>query len=750
MKNILLVAAVACSLSVLCSCSAGASAGNNGGGGGKVPPPHFVVQAALNATVGTPFRVLVLCTEEGFISVICDAFVHVTSTDKQAILPPDFGLVHGVGGAFVTLESEGTWTVTVTSIDAPSVTGTSKPITVIPAPAASPAVRTASDNMPKHHHYKLIDIGTFGGPQSYVNPGSGNETGNYAMVLNNAGAVAGSADTSTPDPFPAFCFNEDCFVSHTFVWKNGAKKDLGALPGGASSAGQWISANGLVAGLSQNGETDPLIPGLPEVHATLWAHDRIIDLGALPEGGFESIAAAVNSHSEVAGVATNTIPDPNSMAASGFQTRAFLWENGSMQDLGTLGTGTDAQALLINERGQVVGWSYVNSVPTNACLAGFAFVTGSFIWDKENGMRDLGSLGGTCTTASDMNNDGQIVGFSNLPGDLSEHGFIWDNGSFQDLGGSLGGNFQGPFAMNEHGEAVGFATTPGDIIGHAVLWKHVGNLIDLGGVGSDQCSFATSINPKTQVVGTSGDCVSTARVFLWEDGTMVDVNALVPRDSGLHLEFAESINDRGEIAGQAFDANGNEHAFLAIPCNEEHPNLDGCDYNMVEAEESASTAGSLNTARGGAVKFNPAAFARKPIRIPRGSATGAFSMGDTPLGSAQIVGQSGASTTVQLLPKGMTFICDTHVSWGCQSKNMTRTATLTNTGSNSLAISRITISAFNFAFSETNNCPTTLAPGKSCSIGITYHHVQPSTGHLFVTDNASGSPQTIFLSGYTF
>jgi probable HAF family extracellular repeat protein len=444
------------------------------------------------------------------------------------------------------------------------------------------AAQNNQENKSKHHHYKLIDMGTLGGPQSYVNAGSGNEFGNFALIVNNRGTMTGSADTFTPDPFPGFCSNDDCFVSHTFEWKNGVKSDLGALPGGASSASNWISANGLIAGFSQNGEIDPLIPGSPEVHAAIWRNGAITDLGTLPEGGFESIAAAVNSQGQAVGFALNTIPDPDSMVI-GFQTRAFLWQDGAMKDLGTLGTGTDAQAILISEKGQVVGWSYTNSVPTNACMPGFAFVTGSFIWDKENGMRDLGSLGGTCTTASDINNHGQIVGFSNLPGDLSEHGFLWNNGSFQDLGGSLGGDFLGPFALNDAGEAVGFATLPGDTIGHAVLWKRVGEMVDLGGVGADQCSYATSINAATQVVGTSSDCVSTSRVLLWEEGSIFDLNALIPRGSPLSLQFTETINDRGEIAGTGVDVDGNQHAFLAIPCDENHPRVEGCDYESVDA-----------------------------------------------------------------------------------------------------------------------------------------------------------------------
>jgi hypothetical protein len=69
---------------------------------------------------------------------------------------------------------------------------------------------------------------------------------------------------------------------------------------------------------------------------------------------------------------------------------------------------------------------------------------------------------------------------------------------------------------------------------------------------------------------------------LWEDGTMFDLNALIPPAATLHLQFIETINNRGEIAGVGVDALGNAHAFLLIPCDGEHPNLEGCDYGPVE------------------------------------------------------------------------------------------------------------------------------------------------------------------------
>lgn len=365
----------------------------------------------------------------------------------------------------------------------------------------------------RHHRYKLVDLAsTFGGPQSGFNPGSGNDFGDFTRVLNSPGFAVGLADTSTPDPFPNFCFS-DCLVGHAFrAGKDGLMRDIGALRGGGSSLATWITDNDLIAGLSENGKTDPLYPGLPQVRAAFWEDGKIRNLGTLGNG-HQSEANAANNEGQVVGASTTSVPDANSMYSGnlnffnplnplyGYQLRAFLWdsENG-MQDLGTLG-GTDARALLINEKGQVVGHSYTGPTPSPFC--NYPLATDSFIWEKGKGMVDLGGLGGTCTVAFNLHQRGQVVGISNLAGDQLQHAFLWENGKLQDLGGSLGGSFTGTSAISETGEVAGYGYLAGDQIFHATLWRHVGSLKDLGVLGGVQCSGATGINSQEQVVGVS-------------------------------------------------------------------------------------------------------------------------------------------------------------------------------------------------------------------------------------------------------
>ena len=66
------------------------------------------------------------------------------------------------------------------------------------------------DHKSKHHQYKLIDMGSFGGPASLV-PGS-------EVSINSRGTAIMQGDTATPDPFYPNCF-WDCLVNHAGAWR---------------------------------------------------------------------------------------------------------------------------------------------------------------------------------------------------------------------------------------------------------------------------------------------------------------------------------------------------------------------------------------------------------------------------------------------------------------------------------------------------------------------------------------------------
>ena len=450
-------------------------------------------------------------------------------------------------------------------------------------------------------------------------------------MLNNHGSVTRWSTTSRPDPYPDFCWDSDCFLAHSIQWRTGVMTDLGALVEGVNSDTRWISENGLIAGDSENGEIDPLNDGFPEIRAVLWKDNQIIDLGTLG-GGYESIAHAVNSKGQVVGLSLNTIADPNSMIGSfygiGFQqTRAFLWQNGEMQDLGTLGTGTNAIALLINEHGQVAGDSYTSTDPSPSCFYNsnvFPLKTGAFLWEQGK-MTDLGGLGGTCTLASALNNQGQVAGWSNLAGDQAYHAFRWDRAArphLRDLG-TLGGTLSIAEAMNEAGDAVGAAQLPGDQVFHAALWERQG-ITDLGAPGTDQCSEATSVNSSDQVVGISvPQCgANEATAFLWErGGRITDLNVFLPPDSNLHLRAGVTINDRGEIAVVALDPDGAHHAVLLIPCDDEPVGNEGCRGAAPRAQVTLSVPITLSTqTKEGSRRAVPGFFAKdvSRYRTPRG------------------------------------------------------------------------------------------------------------------------------------
>jgi probable HAF family extracellular repeat protein len=412
----------------------------------------------------------------------------------------------------------------------------------------------AQEHKTKHLHYKVIDVGTFGGPHSSFSSGG--------SIINPSGTAVGYASTSTPDP--ACIDSPYCFIFHAGKYEHGVFSDVGSLPGGDNnSLPNAVNSSGVAVGWSGNGLIDP-VTGVPAFVATVWTNGKVIDLGTF--GGSFSLAGAINDRNQVVGLAENNIPDPFNFGGlaglpSPTQWRATMWQNGRMRDLGTLEDGTESGATAVNEHGQIVGGSFTNSVVNPS--TGFPTLA-PFLW--ENGrMRNLGTLGGLSGIASVVNNRGQVTGNSNLLGDQTQHPFLWERGALRDLG-TLGGSFAAATWVNEKGEVVGGSTTANDEAFDGFLWRN-GLMTDLGSVAGDGCSQANGINSRGQVVGESFSCsVDSHHAFLWENGgPAIDLNIFVPPGSDLQLAEAQFIGEGGEIAGAARLANGDFHAFLLIP-----------------------------------------------------------------------------------------------------------------------------------------------------------------------------------------
>ena len=442
---------------------------------------------------------------------------------------------------------------------------------------------SGQDRRERHPRYKLVDLGTLGGPISY-----GSANGDGGRLLNNMGVVSSYADTTTPDPLaPDFCFDPDCLVAHAYRWRDGHMRDLGTLAEGYSSLAAGINDRGGSIGASQTGLRVPF--PFPQNRAVAWIGRRMINLGTV-EDGSNSIGISINNFGQMVGISDNGVPDPFSFfEGAGVQIRTFFWEQGHLQDIGTLG-GPDSipGPGCTNERPRsIVGTSYTSFTPN----ADTGIPTQHpFLWENGN-MLDLGSLGGTLTFGQCANNRGDVIGESTLPGNLLNHAFLWHRGRMKDLG-TLGGDNSEAIWMNDAGVIVGSADLFTPDIHDAVRWKH-GQILDLGTVDGDACSRGRAINSRGQIVGGSSDCRNFLHAFVWEDdGPMLDLNTLIPPGSGVQLTNAFNINDRGEILAKSIplgttpvDDEDLDHVVLLIPCHEE----DDCASGDASTENSSTT-----------------------------------------------------------------------------------------------------------------------------------------------------------------
>lgn len=288
---------------------------------------------------------------------------------------------------------------------------------------------------------------------------------------------------------------------------------LGDLGGGMS----WpldINDDGLIVGY---GETQPDAPFGGPTHAFVW-DGAMHDLGIAAPGD-SSLAFGVNASGLIVGV-SGAVP--------------VFWSDRVIHSLALPAGHLSGNAQAVNDAGVIVGLTRTFEPP------GFT-VSHAAVW--ENGVpRLLPSLpGARLTGATDINERGQIVGFSAYTESGLLHAVLWEGGTIHDLGALEGDFFSGTDSINERGQVVGFSS--GDNGSQVLVWKHGGFAIPRAFTRFPN-SVAGGINDRGAIAGTiylpTGECCSAvlAKGVDKRKVVVVQPNA-----------FSVDVNNEGQVIG---------------------------------------------------------------------------------------------------------------------------------------------------------------------------------------------------------
>jgi probable HAF family extracellular repeat protein len=338
-------------------------------------------------------------------------------------------------------------------------------------------------------------------------------------------------------------------------------------PGNRRSTATAINNFGHVVGFYENVDPETWDS---QTRSFFWSQRAgVIDLGTV--GGYWTRAVDINDRDEVVGWSR----------MSDGSRRAFLWtpwdgmvdigapsgfvptainnlgdmvgqmgmatlrtRDGRFVSLGTLG-GPDSGALDINDRGQVVGWSATD---------GPYSPRHPFVWSAETGMVDLHEFGPVAAGAARINNHGQVAIYT-YPDDFQSEVFISTPSQGTVMlqpypGGFINGtNYGSIYGLNDIGQVVASTTYPGDEITRQLLWTGGGGPFEVSD-GWSQTYTSMGINDLGEIAGGEHDATRSRRVAaIWLTALTPEecVDSLRALVEGLVLRHAISARDATKL-----------------------------------------------------------------------------------------------------------------------------------------------------------------------------------------------------------
>jgi 6-phosphogluconolactonase len=245
----------------------------------------------------------------------------------------------------------------------------------------------------------------------------------------------------------------------------------------------------------------------------------------------ESTGNGLNDKGQVVGQQDLEAPNPLQPPPQAF---LYNYSNNTTIDIDNV-SGRESAAYSINNAGQVTG-----SLSTATCPINFPFSptclgnTHAFLYTGA-GLKDIGTLGGTYSEGTSINNQGEIAGISTVANGAT-HLFLYAQGHMHDLGTAAGQTFVSA-ALNDRGEILASTAGSGGVGASYLYRNHTFFKLPFPGSG---------INNSTEIVGTKPAATAFSRAYLYFRGISIDLNELV--DSSLPLLISASgVSNNGKI-----------------------------------------------------------------------------------------------------------------------------------------------------------------------------------------------------------